>query len=703
MELFMLVCEEEFKMKVLKKSLVLLLVGALLVSCLTGCNEKPEPVTPTGTEVTKPIEKPAPVAYVNREDAVVLRADNKDDEVFKKFDSIYKEMENYLDTSIEFNEYSNYPTEKYCYPFSFDFGSGLKTVYVEASVGSCLYNSDEYQYYTLMMDSANTTGSLKADMFSASSSSDIGSVIGSVVGGVSDLFSSTDDVASLSEGVVGSEGFSDSEIIIEPEFNTSEYKDVKEKGFSSVKTSPLSTFAADVDTASYTNMRSIIRKLAGGRMGSYSYGYTVDSLHDIRIEEMLNYFNYDFSGGTQIDDTFTVTAEVSATPWNKDTQLMVLNVKAKDLPVEESTGSNLVFLVDVSGSMHSSDKIDLVKESLSMLTNELSERDTISIVTYSGSEQTLLEGATGADKAKIKEVIMGLSTGGGTNGEGGIKQAYKIAEKYKEGHSNSRIIMCSDGDLNVGISSEDALIDLVEKKRETGIYLSVLGFGDGNYKDNKMEALADNGNGNYYYIDDIKEAHKVLVEDLLSTLVTVADDVKFQVEFNPQFIKGYRKIGYENRDMANEDFHDDTKDGGEVGYGQEVTIVYELVPVSSSIEIAGSDLKYQESAVSDSSVEDWLTVSVRKKSHGASESTLSEYVVSKANESANPSDTWKFISDVVAFGLLLNDSDYIENYDVSTIISNLDKFTFVDEDKKEFVGLVICYRNYLESLSEVKD
>ena len=273
-------------MKVLKKSLVLLLVGALLVSCLTGCNEKPEPVTPTGTEVTKPIEKPAPVAYVNREDAVVLRADNKDDEVFKKFDSIYKEMENYLDTSIEFNEYSNYPTEKYCYPFSFDFGSGLKTVYVEASVGSWLYNSGEYQDYALMMDSVNTTGSLKSDMFSASSSSDIGSVIGSVVGGVSDLFSSTDDAAVLSEGVVGSEGFSDSEIIIEPEFNTSEYKDVKERGFSSVKTSPLSTFAADVDTASYTNMRSIIRKLAGGQTGSYSYGYTVDSLHDIRIEEM---------------------------------------------------------------------------------------------------------------------------------------------------------------------------------------------------------------------------------------------------------------------------------------------------------------------------------------------------------------------------------------------------------------------------------
>lgn len=703
MELFMLVCEEEFKMKVLKKSLVLLLVGALLVSCLTGCSEKPEPVTPTGTEVTKPIEKPEPVAYVNREDAIVLRSENKDDEVFKKFDSLYEEVKGFVDMSIEFNGYSNYPTEKYCYPFSFDFDSGLKTVYVEASVGSWLYNSGEYQDYALMMDSVNTTGSLKSDMFSAQSNSGIGNVIGSIAGGVSDLFSSTDDAAVLSEGVVGSEGFSDSEIIIEPEFNTSEYKDVKEKGFSSVKTSPLSTFAADVDTASYTNMRSIIRKLAGGQTGSYSYGYTVDSLHDIRIEEMLNYFNYDFTGGTLIDDTFTVTAEVSTTPWNKDTQLMVLNVKAKDLPVEEVTGSNLVFLIDTSGSMDAANKLNLVKQSLTMLTNELSERDTISIVTYSGNETTLLEGVKGSDKGAIIEAIDSLVPYGSTNGEGGIKQAYKIAEKYKEGHSNSRIIMCSDGDLNVGLSSEDALIDLVTKYRETGVYLSVLGFGEGNYKDNKMEALADNGNGNYYYIDDIKEGHKVLVEDLLSTLVTVADDVKFQVEFNPQYIKGYRKIGYENRDMANEDFHDDTKDGGEVGYGQEVTIVYELVPVNSAIEIAGSDLKYQESAVSDSSVEDWLTVSVRKKSHGASESTLSEYVVSKANESANPSDTWKFISDVVAFGLLLNDSDYIENYDVSTIISNLDKFTFVDEDKKEFVGLVICYRNYLESLSEVKD
>lgn len=689
-------------MKVLKKSLVLLLVGALLVSCLTGCSEKPEPVTPTGIGVTKPIEKPvekpAPVVYTNRADAVVKRSESSGDAVFEFIDNIVKE------TGIKdfnFEAYSNYPFDIYSFPLSLNLDSGVKTIYLEEEVGSLLYSGGSNIYYDYS-SSANASLSYDGWKSMQSAGSSKSNVVDNVVSGIQNIFSTSDEIA-FSDAESFASGNEEIVILEEPEFNTSEYKNVKEKGFSSVKTSPLSTFAADVDTASYTNMRSIIRKLAGGRMGSYSYGYTVDSLHDIRIEEMLNYFNYDFSGGTQIDDTFTVTAEVSATPWNKDTQLMVLNVKAKDLPVEESTGSNLVFLVDVSGSMSSSDKIGLVKESLLMLINELSERDTISIVTYSGSEQTLLEGVTGADKAKIKEVIMGLSTGGGTNGEGGIKQAYKIAEKYKEGHSNSRIIMCSDGDLNVGISSEDALIDLVEKKRETGIYLSVLGFGDGNYKDNKMEALADNGNGNYYYIDDIKEANKVLVEDLLSTLVTVADDVKFQVEFNPQFIKGYRKIGYENRDMANEDFHDDTKDGGEVGYGQEVTIVYELVPVSSSIEIAGSDLKYQESAVSDSSVEDWLTVSVRKKSHGASESTLSEYVVSKANESANPSDTWKFISDVVAFGLLLNDSDYIENYDVSTIISNLDKFTFVDEDKKEFVGLVICYRNYLESLSEVKD
>lgn len=693
-------------MKVLKKSLVLLLVGALLVSCLTGCNEKPESVTPTDAEVqnsvSKPVVKPEPVAYVNREDAIVSISESPEDEVFKYFSSMFVDG-NLLD-DLKLDSYSNYPTDVYCYPLSISLDSGVKTIYLTKELGNNLYSflSDDYYMYYSNSNSHPpmlSTDSVKADLSSASK----GGIVEGIVGGIQSALGGSSDTTSA---MVESGAFDDSEMYSMSnigDFNTSEYKEVNEKGFSIVKTSPLSTFAADVDTASYTNMRSIIRKLVGGQVGSYSYGYTVDSLHDIRIEEMLNYFNYDFSGGTQIDDTFTVTAEVSATPWNKDTQLMVLNVKAKDLPVEESTGSNLVFLVDVSGSMSSSDKIGLVKESLTMLTNELSERDTISIVTYSGNEQTLLEGATGADKAKIKEVIMGLSTGGGTNGEGGIKQAYKIAEKYKDGHSNSRIIMCSDGDLNVGISSEDALIKLVEEKRETGVYLSVLGFGDGNYKDNKMEALADNGNGNYYYIDDVKEGHKVLVEDLLSTLVTVADDVKFQVEFNPQFIKGYRKIGYENRDMANEDFHDDTKDGGEVGYGQEVTIVYELVPVSSPIEIAGSDLKYQESVVSDSSVEDWLTVSVRKKPHGGSESTLSEYVVSKANESANPSDTWKFISDVVAFGLLLNDSDYIENYDISTIVSNLDKFTFTDEDKKEFVGLVICYRDYLESLSEVKD
>ena len=394
------------------------------------------------------------------------------------------------------------------------------------------------------------------------------------------------------------------------------------------------------------------------------------------------------------DDIFTVNAEISETPWNKDTQLLVLNVATKELPKEENRGSNLVFLIDTSGSMNSENKIGLVKKSLSLLVNQLTEDDTISIVTYSGDSRVLLEGATIDEKDEILKTIAYLSTGGGTNGEGGIKKAYQIAQKYQKGHSNSRIIMCSDGDLNVGINSESELIKLVESKRETGVYLSVLGFGTGNYKDNKMEALADNGNGNYYYIDNIKEGYKVLVEDLMATLVTVADDVKFQIEFNPEYIKGYRKIGYENRDMADEDFHDDTKDGGEIGYGDSVTIVYEIIPVNSSKNISGSSLKYQTNRNTNST--DWLTVSVRYKDHGKKTSNLVEYIVDENNYTEEASDNWKFVSNVVGFGLIINESEYKEDLSIEQVIDGLDELELVDRDKVELLSLAIAYSRFFD-------
>ena len=521
-------------------------------------------------------------------------------------------------------------------------------------------------------NSEMTMDSVKGDMYSASNG---------FFGGIAENFTSREDAM-----------YMEPEIYMEPElkseFNTSEYEDVKEKGFLNVRMSPLSTFAADVDTGSYTNFRGIIRKELSG-YSNYYYG--LEGLHDIRIEEMVNYFDY--SEGT--DKDFTVTTEVAETPWNKDTKLLVVNVKAKELAPSEHKGSNLVFLVDVSGSMEDKDKLYLLVDSLELLVDNLTENDTVSLVTYASSDRVVFEGLKGNQKDEILSALNELTAGGSTYGEGGIERAYEIAEKYKDGHSNSRIIMCSDGDLNVGMHSVDDLTDLIEKKREKGIYLSVLGFGAGNYKDNRMEALADNGNGNYHYIDCLNEGNKVLVEDMLSTTVTLADDVKFQLEFNPAYIKGYRQIGYENREMANEDFEDDTKDGGEVGYGHEVTVIYEIVPVESEMKIFEKDLKYQNTEIKNDS-KDWLTVSVRHKPHGEKESILNEYVVDATSEKSEPSDNFKFISNVVAFGLLVNESDYIEDWDVDMVINNLKELNLEDEDKQDFLKLLEEYQIFMK-------
>lgn len=471
------------------------------------------------------------------------------------------------------------------------------------------------------------------------------------------------------------------------DFNTSEYDPVKESGFLSTKTSPLSTFAADVDTASYTNLRAILMDKSG------EYSYYSETIHDVRIEEMLNYFDYHLKNESNED--FTVSTEIATTPWNKNTQLLVVNIKAKELPKSEHSGSNLVFLIDTSGSMDAELKLPLLKESLKLLVNELTEKDTISIVTYSGSERVVLDGESGANKDAILTAINDLEAYGSTNGESGLKKAYEIAAKYQDDHTNTRVIMCSDGDLNVGMTSVDALYDFVEEKRETGVYLSVLGFGLGNYKDNKMETLADNGNGNYHYIDCVEEGKKVLVDDLMSTLVTLADDVKFQIEFNPKFIKGYRKIGYENRNLADEDFEDDTKDGGEVGYGHEVTIVYEIVPANSELKINDSDLKYQETTVTNSN--DWCSLSVRYKPHGKSTSQLLEFTIDESNYTTTPSYNWKFISNVVGFGLLVNESEYAEDLTINDIIDNLTKLELEENDRKELLSLVRKYKAYLEN------
>ncbi len=458
------------------------------------------------------------------------------------------------------------------------------------------------------------------------------------------------------------------------DFNTEEYNAIKENSYMSVLANPLSTFSIDVDTASYTNLRRMIND------GDY-----IDT-DAIRIEEMINYFNYDYPA-PNAGEPFSVTTEMADCPWNDETKLLLVGLQAEEIDMSERAPMNIVFLIDVSGSMYSDDKLPLVQKSFSLLTENLTPQDRVSIVTYAGSDRVVLEGADGNNKAEILEAINALEAGGSTAGADGINTAYKIAEKYFISGGNNRIVLATDGDLNVGISSESELTKLVEKKRETGVFLSVLGFGTGNIKDNKMEALADNGNGNYAYIDSVLEAKKVLVEEMGGTLFTVAKDVKLQLEFNPAYIKGYRLIGYENRMLAAEDFEDDTKDAGEIGAGHSVTAIYEIVTVDSPMELNTSDLKYSETSGEENG--EMLTVSIRYKEPDGDTSKLLEYPVAESAYSASMSENLAFASAVAQFGLVLRDSEYKGTATYDSILSSLEAYDFgADSYKTEFISLV---------------
>lgn len=459
------------------------------------------------------------------------------------------------------------------------------------------------------------------------------------------------------------------------QFNTEEYNAIKENGFESVAANPLSTFSIDVDTASYTNLR---RMITDGR----------DIVPDaIRIEEMINYFDYDYPQPTG-EEPFSVTTEMSDCPWNKDTRLLLVGLQAEDFDMETRAPMNLVFLIDVSGSMHDSDKLPLVQKSFSILTDQLDERDRISIVTYAGSDEVVIEGADGSQRKKILKAINSLEAGGSTAGAAGINTAYDIAEKYFIEGGNNRIILATDGDLNVGISSQADLTALVEEKRETGVFLSVLGFGTGNIKDNKMEALADNGNGNYSYIDSELEAKKVLSKEMGGTLYTVAKDVKIQVEFNPAYIKGYRLVGYENRALADEDFTDDTKDAGEMGAGHSVTALYEILTADSDTELASSELKYSEENKGIENGE-LLTVAVRYKDPDGDESKLCEYPVTEDVYSEQITENLAFAAGVAEFGMVLRDSEYKGTATCQSVLTLLADYDYSgDEYKDEFIYLV---------------
>lgn len=435
--------------------------------------------------------------------------------------------------------------------------------------------------------------------------------------------------------------------------STEEYDDSPETGFLSSKTSPLSTFSADVDTASYSNMR---RQL--------NYG---DMPQGVRIEELVNYFGYDYEPPAYDSEVpFSVTTEISQCPWNSDNALAMIGIQGKRLNSVSKISNNVVFLIDVSGSMHGENKLELLKESFKMLLNNFDKDDIISVVTYSGESSVLADSVTGNQKGELSRIINNLQAGGSTSGYDAIENAYALAEKNFIKNGNNRIILASDGDFNVGMSSEEELQALVETKRNGGIYLSVLGFGMGNLKDSKMETLAQNGNGNYAYIDTMSEARKVLVDEFDSTMFVLAKDVKFQVEFNPGVVAEYRLIGYNNRRLENKDFDDDTKDAGDIGSGHSVTALYELVLVDS---VDGIELKYQDAPKTTDGSEDYFTVKLRYKLINDDESRLTEHVAGKESFTMTPSTDFEFASSVAEFGHIVTNSEYKANASLNSVIT----------------------------------
>jgi Ca-activated chloride channel homolog len=437
-------------------------------------------------------------------------------------------------------------------------------------------------------------------------------------------------------------------------FNTEGYASINENGFKSVKNSPLSTFSIDVDNASYSNIRRFIN------MGE------LPPADAVRIEEMINYFKYDYPEPTG-KHPFSVYTEMSVCPWNSSHQLLHVGLRAKNIDKSSLPPSNLVFLIDVSGSMSSPNKLPLLKSAFSLLVNELRAQDRVAIVVYAGSAGLVLESTPGNRKEAILAAIDNLEAGGSTAGGAGLKLAYKEAESNFIKGGNNRIILATDGDFNVGESSNGGMERLVEEKRELGIFITVLGFGMGNVKDDKMEIIADKGNGNYSYIDNLQEARKVLVREFGGTLFTVAKDVKFQIEFNPAKVESYRLVGYENRLLNDEDFNDDSKDAGDMGAGHNVTALYELVPAGSGEKVPAVDpLKYQKSEPKvtneDDITDEYLTIKLRYKQPDGNKSIMFEKAVTgPIHEIGQSSDNLKFAAAVSEFGMVLRNSEFKGN------------------------------------------
>jgi Ca-activated chloride channel homolog len=463
------------------------------------------------------------------------------------------------------------------------------------------------------------------------------------------------------------------------DFNTESYDRVNENGFLDVLKNPLSTFSIDVDTASYTNVRRFINN------------GTLPPPDAVRTEELINYFTYDYpqpSGGVP----FSFSTEVADVPWKPGNRLLLVGLQGVRIPVDKLPPANLVFLVDVSGSMNQENKLPLLVKSFKLLVGQLRQQDRVAIVVYAGQAGLVLPSTSGMEKHRILAALDGLQAGGSTAGGEGIQLAYQVARENYIKDGNNRVILATDGDFNVGASSDADMERLIEEKRKDGVFLSVLGYGMGNYKDSKMQKLADKGNGNYAYIDTLLEAKKVLLTQFGGTLMTIAKDVKMQVEFNPAKVKSYRLIGYEKRMLRAEDFADDKKDAGELGSGHTVTALYEIVPVEGAF--AGrQELTYQTTQVKDSALASAELATIRFRYKKPREDVSSEIVrkVPAVSESLGKAGkNIGFAAAVAEWGMLLRNSEHKGGASYSQVLENARKAKGADNEgyRAEFIRLV---------------
>ncbi|MEO7309081.1 MAG: von Willebrand factor type A domain-containing protein [Chitinophagaceae bacterium] len=470
------------------------------------------------------------------------------------------------------------------------------------------------------------------------------------------------------------------------------YDHITENRFKRTTDNPLSTFSIDVDAASYSNVRRYLQNGSLPPAGA------------VRIEELVNYFHYDYPQPVATDP-FSINTEIADCPWNKEHKLALIGLQGKKIATQNLPASNLVFLIDVSGSMDEPNKLPLVKASLKLLVEQLRQQDFVSLVVYAGAAGIVLPPTSGADKMKIVNALDNLNAGGSTAGGEGIKLAYKTAKENFMKDGNNRVILCTDGDFNVGVSSDDQLETMIEEERKSNVFLSVLGFGMGNYQDAKMQKLADKGNGNHSYIDGLSEARKVFVSEFGGTLFTIAKDVKLQVEFNPARVQGYRLIGYENRMLKKEDFNNDKKDAGELGSGHTVTALYEIIPVGIDDHFLEpvDKLKYAQSGAAISGGDEMMTIKFRYKEPA---DTVSKLIVHAVKEDkkwyGTASDNFLFAAAVAQFGLLLRHSEFKKDASWNSVLALASAAKGADTEgyRAEFISMIGNAKALAKSTSE---